>query len=119
MTEGVAFGHFLFLQVFFQCKSRFRYFLRPFHIINVADVPWLITISCDIFFAVQVAKDKTEFGQLFMDLSPNLRMLHHILVEIDIFTIDIQIKIQSKAGVMFGITGNSHKLLRIILTVFF
>ena len=58
-----------------------------------------------------------------MDLVPYLRILHHILIVIDIrkasvISFEPEVKVYGKSGVMFGITRLSYCLSRVIRTVF-
>ena len=81
-------------------------------------MPGFITVARYVFLVFKIAQDKTVIGQLFMDLSPDLRILHHILVFIDVHTVDDEVKVESQSGVMLGIAGHGNVFRHIGRAVF-
>jgi hypothetical protein len=76
-------------------------------------MPGLISITGDMLFPVEIAQDESVVIELLMDLFPDLRVLHHIFVVIDVgeFTIVVfqfEIEVQCKAGVMLRAAGSGY-----------
>ncbi len=87
-------------------------------------MPGLITVTGDMLFPVEIAQDESVIGEPGMDLFPDLRVLHHILVVVDIgertvVALQLEIEVQRKTGVMLGEAGSGYGLCRVVRAVFF
>ena len=63
-------------------------------------MPRLVTITRDVFLVFKIAENEAVLGELFVDLCPDLGVLHHVLVEVNVLTVYVKIEIERKTRVM-------------------
>ena len=54
-------------------------------------MPGLVAIARDVFLVFKVAENEAVLGELFVDLCPDLGVLYHVLVEVNVLAVYVQI----------------------------
>ena len=97
--------------------ARIGYLLGNRGITDIANVPRLVAVPRNVFLALEVAQDKAMFGKLLVNLGPHLGILHHVLVQVHILAVDVQVQVKRQPRMMLGIAGHGDVLLHIVLAV--
>ena len=108
-----------FCHVFFESEIAGHDVARDGGVADVAEVPGLVRIAGDIFFAGEIAKNEVEIGESGVNRGESVGFGQHGVVVADNLAVFHEENVEGEAGVVFGTADGGEILFAVVGTVFF